>query len=97
MQKNDQEFLKVVNGMVESYANGEPWSALTFDLLRVQGDSPTMEKTFIMMVSDDDYRTLSLMLSVMHFRPGIKERVYHAILDELERIKKEMETSPDDS
>lgn len=94
---NDEAFMKVIEGMVTDYANGKPWSVMTFDLLRVQSDTPSMEKAFIMMVSDSDYKTLSLLLQVMHFQPGIKERVYEAILTELEQIKKERENAPDGS
>lgn len=84
----DSEVYKVFVSMVTDYVNGRPWAVMGFDILRAK--EITVEKVFCMLMSESDYQTMSLMMQAIHY-PGVKERVFNAVLAELDAIKKERE------
>lgn len=85
--RKDEAFLKELHDMIQRYVDGAPWSALAVDLLRT-GDL-TMEPVCCVLMSKNDYDTISLMLDVLQKDKKQSERIFQAIVDGMKKIEKE--------
>jgi len=85
--RNDEAFLKELHDMIQRYVDGAAWSALAVDLLRT-GDL-TMEPVCCVLMSKNDYDTISLMLNVLQKDKQESERIFQAIVDEMSKIEEE--------
>ena len=88
MKEHDEALWKEINGMLARYAGGEPWSAITFDLLRTKQLS--IEKAYCVLMSDENFKTISLMLEVINSDDHeMRGRVFDAVSEQLKITKKQ--------
>ncbi len=83
----DKQLADVITGAVNDYVAGRPWTAVSFDIMRV-GDEMSMESVFMLLMNQDDWKTISLMMKVInHPDKDVKSRVYEAIVTAIEAEK----------
>lgn len=85
--RKDEAFLSELNAMIKRYVDGAAWAALQVDLLRTKNLS--MEPVCCVLMSKDDYNTISLMLNVLQKDKQESERIFQAIVDEMSKIEEE--------
>ena len=85
----DKAFLKELHDMIQRYVDGAAWSALAVDLLRT-GDL-TMEPVCCVLMSNNDYKTISLMLNVLQKDKKQSERIFQAIVDGMKKVEEEQD------
>jgi len=85
--RKDEAFLKELHDMIQRYVDGAAWSALAVDLLRT-GDL-TMEPVCCVLMSKNDYDTISLMLNVLQKDKKQSERIFQAIVDGMKKVEEE--------
>ncbi len=89
----DKALIREIDGMVQRYVDGAPWSAMSFDLVRTKELS--IEQVFCVLMSHEDFKVISLMLKVVRNK-RIKQQVLDVIVEKLKQVEKEQESSPDD-
>jgi len=87
--RKDEAFLKELHDMIQRYVDGAAWSALAVDLLRT-GDL-TMEPVCCVLMSNEDYKTISLLLNVLQKDKKQSERIFQAIVDGMNKAEEEKE------
>lgn len=85
--RKDEAFLKELHDMIQRYVDGAAWSALAVDLLRT-GDL-TMEPVCCVLMSKNNYDTISLMLNVLQKDKKQSERIFQAIVDGMNKTEEE--------
>lgn len=80
MRELDKQLADVITGAIDDYVAGRPWTAVTFDIMRTK-DEISMEPVFMLLINQNDWKTISLMMKVMHHPDkDIRSKVYEAIL-----------------
>jgi hypothetical protein len=84
MKKLDEELADVIQGAVCDYVAGRPYTGVAFDIMRM-GDEPSMEPVVMLLMSEDDWKTIGLMMQAIHApNRNVRDKIYRAILDVLE-------------
>ena len=91
--RSDEAFIREIHEMIRRFADGASWSAMSFDLLRTKEVS--MEQVFCVTMSQEDFKTISLMLQVLQHPQCIREQVYDVIVEKLDEMKKDGKIPPD--
>jgi len=91
MKQLDPKLAEVIMGAVADYVGGSPYTAVTFDIMRMDEEAPSMEPVFMLLMSQKDWKWLSILMRIIHNKEGIDvtDRVKRAILSTLEEAKKE--------
>jgi hypothetical protein len=91
--KLDDALAHEMSSMIQRFADGAPWTGVGFDLVR--SNEMSMENVFCILMSAEDFKTISFMMQVIQDKCA-RERVFEVITKELDIIRKERESLPDD-
>lgn len=87
MRELDKQLADVITGAIDDYVAGRPWTAVAFDIMRVN-EEMSMESVTMLLMNQDDWKTISLMMKVMHHPDkDVRSRVYEAIVTAMETEK----------